>query len=238
MSKRSRRKQARKAEAARLRAEQQAALSAKSGAAVGQEGSGRPSIAALVLQRMDKLGVVQTVEQQASNGQTATAPRPSIKVTPSPDGKGMPTVHGPAPAPTPVPPMQEKWPDNWPAYPKTCDPMEWRRAIENKEYYELRQIEDDGKRPWFQYPRHPWQYSEFVYLTPEMAQALLEHMPINRPMKDSWVDAISRDVLNERWLQTHESIAINRLGDLPQGKPCGFLAPQLQLAYLDSVNHL
>jgi hypothetical protein len=26
--------------------------------------------------------------------------------------------------------------------------------------------------------------------------------------------------------------------DLPQGKPCGFLAPQLQLAYLDSVNHL
>jgi hypothetical protein len=27
-------------------------------------------------------------------------------------------------------------------------------------------------------------------------------------------------------------------GDLPQGKPCGFLAPQLQLAYLDSVNHL
>jgi hypothetical protein len=49
-------------------------------------------------------------------------------------------------------------------------------------------------------------------------QALLAHMPVNRPCKDAWVDAISRDVLNERWIQSHESIAVNKLGNMHDGQ--------------------
>lgn len=197
MSKRSRMKK-RKEAANRHRAEQQAALAK----GVAPEGAGRPSIAQLVLSRMDKLGVVQQVDHAVVNG------KPSIKLTPAPDDKGMPTVQAPA----------EEWPSNWPECPATCNLSEWRRALEHKEYYELKEIEGDGKKPWFQYPKHDYQYSEFVYCTPEMMDALLAHMPVNRPCKDDWVDAIARDVLNERWIQSHESIAVNTLGNMHDGQ--------------------
>lgn len=221
MSKRSRLKK-RKEAANRHRAEQQAAL------AKGVEGAGRPSIAQLVLSRMDKLGVVHQVDQQVNL--SAVDAKPSIKLTPTPDGKGMPVVTA-----------KEDWPQNWPKCPSTCNPMEWRRALENKEHYELKEIECDGVKPWFQHPKFPYQYSEFVYCTPEMMQTMLtlvspeeaeemkrllnlkeapkyKYMPINRPWKEAWSETISRDVKNERWLQTHESIAINTLGNMHDGQ--------------------
>lgn len=229
MSKRSRLKQQRKQEALRRRSEQQAALSQ----GTAPEGMGRPSIAQLVLQRMDKLGVVQQVDA-AVNGHgttTHTPTKPHIKLTPGVDQKGMPTVAAP----------QEPWPENWPACPSHVDAVEWRRALENKEYYELKEIECDGKKPWFQHPKHSYQYSEFVFCTPEMMQTMLtlltpeeaeevkrilslkeapkyKYMPVNRPWKEAWSDTIARDVKNERWLQTHESIAINKLGNMHDGQ--------------------
>lgn len=197
MNKRTRLKQQRKQEALRHRAEQQAALSQ----GTATEGMGRPSIAQLVLQRMDKLGVLQQVDAAANVSTT----KPHIKLAPASDHKGMPVI-------------TKLWPENWPICPKTCDLMEWRRALENKEYYELQEIESDGAKTWFQFPRFEYQYSEFVYCTPEMMAALLTHMPVNRPCKDAWVDAIARDVLNERWIQSHESIAVNKLGNMHDGQ--------------------
>ena len=162
------------------------------------------SIAHLVLQRMSRLNTVETVNQGVS---VPAATPPQIKVAPVPDDKGMPTVPSPA-----------DWPENWPPCPPHYNLYEWRKSLENKEYYELKCIEDDGKKPWFQYPRFPYQYSEFVYVTPEMAEDLLRHMPVNRPWKEPWSDAVGRDFKNERFLQTHESIAVNTLGDMQDGQ--------------------
>lgn len=178
--------------------------------ASAQEGAARPSIAQLVLQRMERKGVVQTVFEEPSD-------KPHIKVSQASTSQ-MPV----APEPQGMKAVGDKpWPKNWPSCPKNCNPMEWRRALENKEYYELKQIEDEGRKPWHQYPKHPYQYSEFVYVTPEMAQVVLDHMPLNRPWKEAWSDAIARDVLNERWLQTHESLAINTQGELQDGQHRG-----------------
>ena len=93
---------------------------------------------------------------------------------------------------------------------------EWRRALENHDYY-LAQSKKDNK-PWFQHPKCDYQYSEFVYLTPDMAQDLLDHMPLNRRAKSNRITSIHRDILNNRWLQTHESIAINTLGNMHDGQ--------------------
>ncbi len=154
----------------------------------------RPSIATLVLQRMDKFSDLLPDVNGA---------KPAVKVTPV-QNKALPAV--------------DTWPKNWPVCPKTCDLMEWRKSLENKEYYELKQIEDDGKKAWFQYPRFTYQYSEFVYCTPEMMKSLLANMPINRNCKWSWVEAIARDVSNERWIQSHESIAVNKQGNMHDGQ--------------------
>ena len=183
-----------KIETLRQRAEQQAALKKIA------DGTAHPSIAQLILERMGKLGNLLQVDNVTKH---VVLTPPSINI------KDMPVANKNA---------NKDWPEKWPQCPSTCDVAEWRRALEHKEYYELKAIEDNGNKPWFQYPRHPWQYSEFVYCTPAMMQSLLAHMPINRPCKQAWVDAIARDVLNERWLQTHESIAVNKLGNMHDGQ--------------------
>jgi len=110
------------------------------------------------------------------------------------------------------------WPKDWPECPTNCDLMEWRRAQENRDHYLLCKMNDSENKPWFQFPRFPYQYSEFVHITPDMAEELLKFNPVNRKVKSSWVEALRRDILNHRWLQTHESIAINKLGNMHDGQ--------------------
>lgn len=114
--------------------------------------------------------------------------------------------------------LPTQWPADWPACPSGYNPEEWRRSLENKEYYDLAQIEDDNKRPWHQYPRHNYQYSELVFCTPEMMDVILNYMPINRPLMKQHNESLARDFENETWLQTHESLAINTLGMLQDGQ--------------------
>jgi hypothetical protein len=185
MSKRSRQKAKRRAEAERLR--NTAAVTANA-----PDGLGRPSIAQIVLQRVSELNPPQTV----ANIKTVDVP-----------SKQLPVVQ-----------QEDNWPDNWPRCPATCSKLEWERALQNKEHYELASLEDDLRKPWFQYPKHPYQYSEFVFCTPEMMGEMLKYMPINRDLKESWADAIARDITNDRWLQTHESIAINTQGNMHDGQ--------------------
>lgn len=109
-------------------------------------------------------------------------------------------------------------PLDWPTCPTSCDTEEWRRAMENHDYYLQFAKKDNDAKPWFQYPRHTHQYSEFVYITPEMAQRLLDFNPLNRKIKMTHIDGLKRDIQNHRWLQTHESIAINKLGNMHDGQ--------------------
>jgi len=124
------------------------------------------------------------------------------------------------PMPQTVLPTVTTWPTHWPTCPANCDPVEWQRALENRDHYLLCANDQEGK-PWFQFPRFTYQYSEFVYTTPDMAEELLKFNPVNRKVKASWVEALRRDVLNHRWLQTHESIAINKLGNMHDGQHRG-----------------
>lgn len=109
-------------------------------------------------------------------------------------------------------------PAHWPECPSSCDSAEWQRAMENHDYYVQCATKDNNAKPWFQYPRYAHQYSEFVYITPEMAKLLLEFNPLNRKIKLSHVEGLKRDIQNNRWLQTHESIAINKLGNMHDGQ--------------------
>jgi len=120
-----------------------------------------------------------------------------------------------APTPT-VPPTLV--PAHWPACPSSCDTQEWRRAMENHDYYLECVAKDNNAKPWFQYPRVSHQYSEFVYITPDMAQLLLNYNPLNRKIKMIHVEGLKRDIQNHRWLQTHESIAVNKLGNMHDGQ--------------------
>ena len=122
-----------------------------------------------------------------------------------------------APVPS-TPPTIIVMPDHWPACPSNCDMDEWRRAMENHDYYLACATKDNNAKPWFQYPRHTHQYSEFVYITPDMAARLLDFNPINRKIKMTHVEGLKRDIQNHRWLQTHESIAINKLGNMHDGQ--------------------
>ena len=117
-----------------------------------------------------------------------------------------------------LPLVGQQWPTDWPECPASCDIEEWKRALENKDHYLLQVMEDKNAKPWFQYPRYTYQYSEFVYITPEMAQQLLDHNPINRKVKAPHVEGLKRDIQNHRWLQTHESIAVNKLGNMHDGQ--------------------
>jgi len=128
----------------------------------------------------------------------------------------MPTSNLPLAIAPSVPPVVH--PAHWPACPSSCDADEWRRAMENHDYYLDCAAKEGNVKPWFQYPRLGHQYSEFVYITPEMAQRLLDFNPLNRKIKMTHVEGLKRDIQNHRWLQTHESIAINKLGNMHDGQ--------------------
>jgi len=147
----------------------------------------------------------------------------SIEVAPTvPSQIALATSNLPV-APVPVTPPAPQvvllpGPAHWPACPVNCDAAEWRRAMEHHDYYLQCAEKDNNAKPWFQYPRVVHQYSEFVYITPEMAQKLLDYNPINRKIKMGHVEGLKRDIQNHRWLQTHESIAVNKLGNMHDGQ--------------------
>jgi hypothetical protein len=73
-------------------------------------------------------------------------------------------------------------------------------------------------RPWFQNPRHEFQYSEFVFVTPEMAKELLQHNNNTRRCTPSLAQAYARDIQNDHWIPSAESIGINIYGQMYDGQ--------------------
>jgi len=158
----------------------------------------RPSMRSLVFRTLEKKGVLTTV----AGGET--------------DLKGTLVV----PATMPVQYEQPTdWPKHWPVCPAHINPREWRRALENRDYYQYKALE--ANQPgmyWYNFPRQDLQYSELVYCDPEMMKELKLRMPINRPEDRAHMDAVARDIDGERWLQTSESLDINTLGNFQNGQ--------------------
>lgn len=93
---------------------------------------------------------------------------------------------------------------------------ELRRATKNQQYYQRRGGQEN--KPWFHCARHPYKYSEDILITPEMAKALLDYNPMNRNITDGVVDGYRRDINNDRWINSHESIGIDTGGNLMDGQ--------------------
>jgi len=100
--------------------------------------------------------------------------------------------------------------------------MIFREADENRDHYLLKQLEDGEKLPWFRYVRKESQYSEFVMLTTEMAKAMLQSVWTetegNRKLKVWLKDAYKRDIDNDRWIPSDESIGIDFNGVVYNGR--------------------
>ena len=88
-------------------------------------------------------------------------------------------------------------------------------GIQNRAFY-LTAAEKTGQ-PWHYNVKFPYQYSEFVVITPQMGQILIDHMPFNRKISTSSLDAISRDLTAGRWIQTAESLGIDVEGNFYDG---------------------
>jgi hypothetical protein len=93
-------------------------------------------------------------------------------------------------------------------------------AIENRNHY-LSEAHRSGK-PWFTCVKKSTQYSEFIMLTRPMAEELLGAIwsisEGNRRVKRMHVEALQRDIESDRWLPTHESIAIDTNGQAGDGQ--------------------
>lgn len=89
----------------------------------------------------------------------------------------------------------------------------WKEAKENREFYLKKKRESNSGLPWFRHIKKETQYSEFVLLSPEMAQVILDNMwqeaDGNRRMKEWLKDNYKRDILNENWIPSDESIGID-----------------------------
>jgi hypothetical protein len=89
-------------------------------------------------------------------------------------------------------------------------------ARRNQTYYLQKQNEAKQRgqwRPWFHFTKKEMQHSEFVMLTTEMAQELLNaiwtEVDGNRRLKTTLKEAYRRDIENERWIPSDESIGID-----------------------------
>lgn len=60
-------------------------------------------------------------------------------------------------------------------------------------------------------------YTVSELITPERAKALLQTNPRNRKVNKFYVDAITKDILNGKYEETHQSIAIDKNGNLVDG---------------------
>lgn len=75
------------------------------------------------------------------------------------------------------------------------------------------------KKPWFQNPRSNKMYSEYVLVTPEMAEVALRfnNNPRKRIKRRS-VEAYSRDMQAARWIPTSESLDLDYNGEWYNGQ--------------------
>lgn len=90
-------------------------------------------------------------------------------------------------------------------------------AQKNQTYY-LQQAQRQGK-PWFHCPRRDSQYSEYILVTPEMAELALEYN--NNPrkrIKERTVEAYARDMAADRWIPTDESLSVDYNGEWYNGQ--------------------
>jgi hypothetical protein len=90
------------------------------------------------------------------------------------------------------------------------------RAEQAQRHY----LADAGKsgKPWFQNPKFEYQYSEFVLVTVKMAEELMRFNTNIRKLKPALAAAYARDIGNDRWLQTDESVTINVAGNMHDGQ--------------------
>jgi hypothetical protein len=92
-----------------------------------------------------------------------------------------------------------------------------KKGIQNQKYY-LGAAKKSGK-DWHLNVRGPEQYSEFIMVTPAMAKVLLEqYNPGNRRRRQNRIDAYKRDIENNRWIDTGESIEIDENGLMYNGQ--------------------
>lgn len=100
--------------------------------------------------------------------------------------------------------------------------MIFKEGEENARYYLQKQKEDGNRLPWFRYVKKESQYSEFVTLNTQMAQELLDHIWTegegNRKLKTWLKDAYKRDIIENRWIPSDESIGIDYKGVVYNGR--------------------
>lgn len=190
-----------------------------------------PSQAAIIRPNPEK----QTIGQQVNNqvlsrlrmlGVNPDSPTPSILPTPVPRTNGVEKINVKLPDVPPLPTngavvspqVEEKLLSHWPECPQYYDRNEWTQSLKNRDYYDEQQLIDDCALSWFSYPRQALQYSEFVFTTPDMAQKVLDAMPLNRNEIQDHSDAISRDMANGRFIQTDDSISLNKLSNFHDGQ--------------------
>ena len=94
----------------------------------------------------------------------------------------------------------------------------WTDSQANAAFYEDAALKDELRKPWFHYVRKPYQYGEFILLSPDMAEELLRHNPDNRNMKPWLTAAYKRDMDNDNWIPSHEGIGINLSGNMFDGQ--------------------
>lgn len=152
-------------------------------------GMGGPTIGNLVVNQLNKQGILGSEKLKIE------MPKPAVHNT---------TVI-------------QNWPAHWQECPESFDKEEWILSLQNMDYYNDRALEEDFKKPWFFYPKFSHQYSEQVFLTPEMCKELLKHMPLNRDVTKSLVEKYMRDIENNRWIQTDEAFSVDKYGHFNNG---------------------
>lgn len=166
-------------------------------------GIGRTSVADMVLQKH------RFIHDENKDD------KPQIQVV-NPDTP-LPGTAAPAVAPTPTSPVGKI----------TTDIIneETRRHQEivklarlNQEHY----LRTAAEKPWFQSPRNPVQYSEYVLLNGAMAQICLDNIwqedEGNRRLARNDVDKYKRDMMNGSWIPTDEAIGVDYQGRVYNGR--------------------
>lgn len=92
------------------------------------------------------------------------------------------------------------------------------RAMAARQYY-LQRAAATGL-PWHQNVRNEYQYSEFVEITVDMAREALNYNPDNsrHNVREDHARALARDIQNNRYLPTAESVAFDVRGFLQNGQ--------------------
>lgn len=92
----------------------------------------------------------------------------------------------------------------------------WETGLKNREHY-LKLAAKSGD-PWHHHVKQEDQYSELIVVDPIMAQALINSMAWNRRLSAVSTEAYGRDIKTGHWIQTHESLAVDVVGQFYDGQ--------------------